>query len=88
MVPDASALERFSDRAEAELLAAVREAGNGLDEEGEDEEEEDAERQHARAVAAAAAEVAVENKAALAAALGRLVASQARASGCLSLSSS
>lgn len=87
-MPDASALERFGDRAEAELLAAVPEAGGGLDEEGEDEEEEYAERQHARAVAAAAAEAAVENKAALAAALGRLVASQARGSGCSKLSSS
>ena len=87
-MPDASALERFGDRAEAELLAAVPEAGDGVGEEGEDEEAEDAERQHARALAGAATEAAVENKAALAAALGRLVASQARGSGCLRLSSS
>ena len=76
LVPGAAALQRFSERGEAELLAAVpaAPAQHEEEEEGEDGQEEGGERAHQRALAAAA----VAEKAALAAALGRLVTSQAR----------
>lgn len=76
LAPGAAALQRFSERAEGELLAAVPAAPVQQEEEEEEEDgqEEDGERARQRALAAAA----VAEKAALAAALGRLVTSQAQ----------
>ena len=72
LAPSSLTLQRFSERAEGELLAAVTAAPSQEEEEEEDEDEDMRVRQ--RALAAAA----VAEKAALAAALGRLVTSQAR----------